>query len=134
MGRQFGKLGALLDVECGDRLAVDERDHVLGLRAADCGRGGDQHGGAKPATAGQEIEFIRHGSSSPPGCPCWSCRSFSKTLPDFRPPPHRPAAISGCCCRCQCRPDNPLLITEVPSPIVLLPSVRSPSWRNTVLL
>jgi len=68
--RQLIELGALLDVERGDRLAVDDNDHLLGAGGGRQDRSaGHQDYGGHQFAAGREtlehhrfIRFLAHGS------------------------------------------------------------------------
>src|SRR5262249_55492343 len=57
--RQLEEFGALVDVECRDRIAIDHDHDILG-NGARCRRHDEHDGGGNPAAAAHRFEKVRH--------------------------------------------------------------------------
>src|SRR5262249_55149667 len=122
--RQLIELAALLDVECRDRLAVDDDHHLLGVGSGCQQRRAEyEHYGGHQFAAGRE-PLVHHGFVPflPPESPHPPFRSPAVVpLPSRRSPPPAPRP---------CLPPNtPVLTTGAPAVWVLVvpPSVRNVS-------
>src|SRR5205807_3761597 len=76
VGRQLDELAALLDVQRGDGLAVDDHDHVLGDGRCRH-RDKKDRGGHAPATCGEEFRHVWH---------CWPCCFAHRRMSDHLQP------------------------------------------------